>query len=138
MLPAVAQTMQAHNTKAAAAGGAGIDVSVVWADYEPDTWTLDITDKDDAVQALSNTTPNKSVEFTQDGATWHAYAFEFTQSGFDVLNGAITVNGSNAINSEYNSDTSEGGDPASTAGTGLTIHSGSTTLVLTIDITQPS
>jgi len=130
--------MQSRNALASAGGGggAGIPVSVVWSTDEPATWTLDITDKDSVVQQLSNSTPTKSIEFTQDGATYHAYAFEFTQVGFEMLTGAITVNGSNGINAEYNTDTSEGGDPGSTPGTGITIHSGSASLVLTIDISE--
>lgn len=118
-------------------GGSAIPVSIVWVDHEPSSWTLDITDKDGSVQSLSDSTSTSNVDFTQDGSTYHAYAFEFTQEGMDILNDAIAVNGSNGISSEYGTDSSEGGDPDSTGGTGITIHSGSTSLVLTIDITPP-
>lgn len=117
----------------AEAAAAGIPVSVVWSSEEPSTWTLDVTDKDDNVTQLSNASPTANLEFTQDGATYHAYAFEFTQEGFEILN-SIAVNGSNGINYEYITDTQEGGDPDSTPGTGITIHSGSSSLVFTIDI----
>lgn len=138
MSPCLQQAVQSGHARAAGSPApppaAGIPVSVVWSSNEPSSWLLDITDKDGVVQSMSDSSPTANIEFTQDGSTYHAYAFEFTQEDFEMLSGDIAVNGSNTIASEYFTDTQEGGDPNSTPDTGITIATGSTSLVLTIDI----
>ena len=111
-------------------GGGAVAVSLSFTNHEPASWQLDITDKDDVVQTLTNASPTANIEFTQDGSTYHTYDFSFDPDVDEIMDGSIGVNGSNAIGYEYQSDYGEGGDSANSAG--IQIDSGSSSLLFKV------
>lgn len=117
-------------------GGSSVAVSLSFTNYEPSSWQLDIVDKNGVTQSLTNASSTANIDFTKDGSTYHTYDFSFSPDVDEMMDGNISVNGSNTISAEYQSDYGEGGDLNN--GYGIQIDSGESTLVLSVPVTQPS